>query len=68
MNIFLFLALIIAAVFVALAGVVFVLLLRWINLIVASWSGPWFPPPPALKFRETNFGKKRKEEREAVRL
>lgn len=57
MNIFLFLALIIATAFVAFAGVVFVLLLRWINLIVASWSGPWLPPP--LKLREANFVKEK---------
>ena len=68
MNIVFFLALIIATALVALAGMVFVLLLRSVNLIVASWSGPWFPPPPLLRLRETNLSKKKKEEREAVRL
>lgn len=42
MKIFFLIALGVGLLFVAVAGVIFLALLRWLNLVVASWSGPWF--------------------------
>lgn len=42
MKIFLLIALCAGAVFTVFAGVVFLALLRWLNLVIANWSGPRF--------------------------
>lgn len=48
-------------IFSAFAALVFLHLLRWLNLIVASWSGPWFPPPPLAPTRRSISLNKEKE-------
>lgn len=45
MKIFLLIALFAGTVFAGLAGLVFLVLVRWLNLLIGSWNGPWFPPP-----------------------